>query len=798
MAELRLSGLSTGIDTGKMVEQLMEVNRRRLYMMNRDVEKHQEKRSAISEFQSKLSGLKSAADTLSDSSQLKSFNAKTSDEDFITASASSNAIEGNHSIQVKQLATSDRWIHDGFKYTTSMVGEGTFYLSYNYQEFSITTSDNTTLEGLVGLINSDSENPGINASILKYDDGNDGVYHLVLSGQESGSDYRVMINDSSTEVLTYIDPLKDTNNENISETTKLTELNTYGGTMGDGVTSDRIHITGQQHDGNTAVDYYFDVNEHTTIADVLAEIDDAYSGTVKATLDNGNLVLTDTTSGGSGTTLTAITFEQGATGSAGLTLWNPASVDQTTAGGTASDLAGFEESTFNRVQSAQDSKVRVDDYPDDSMQIQEVQLLTSTANATGGTYELSFRGDSVTLDYDDDFTTIQLQLNNLPSIQAAGNVTVTGTGPNDSSTPLTITFAATAGDVEQITVDDSLLVGGDHTMSTQTIGNDGWISRSTNTIDDAISGITLNLHDTTEDGAGGYDSIEVNLTRDTGALKEKVNGLVEAYNAAIMYIQENTGYDAEEKISRILANEYFVNTIASEIKDPLSGIVTGFDSDDTFTMPSDIGLTFDSDGLLELDESVFNDAIVDDYNGVLSLMGDMKSGKSNRTDIKFYDAGSTTTAGEFEVEVFGDGSSITSAQIRQVGDATWRAATIVGNIVMGDSTFDSNNEPAYPEFNLQIVVDESQTNAGGETAFITVKQGFAGAVEDVLKDILDSRNGSVPISLESVDEKINNIDDRIEQEEARLVNVEKRLIEKFARLERTLSLIQQQMGALSM
>ena len=796
MAELRLSGLSTGIDTGKLIEQLMEVNRRRLYMMQNDVQKHQEKRSAVSEFQSKLTSLKSSSDALSDSSQLRSYKAVTSDEDFITADANSNAIEGNHSVQVKQLATSDRWVHDGFKYPTSLVGTGTLILSYDYQEFSVTTGANTTLEGLVGLINNDSENPGINASILKYDDGNDGVYHLVLSGQESGTDYQVNINSSSTEVHTSNAALEDSNNENISETTKLTELSTYAGTMGDGSTSDRIHVTGLQHDGVTAVDYYFDVNEYTTFADVLAEIEEAYSDTVKATLDNGNLVLTDTTSGASGMTLTAITFEQGIGGSASLSLW--ANVTQTTAGGVAADLAGFEESTFNQVQSAQDSKIRVDGYPGDSMQIQEVQLLTSSANATGGTYDLTFGGVSTTLNFDDDITTVQTALNNLAGIQALGNVTVGGTPPNDSGSAMTITFAATAGDVEQITITSSL-TGGNHTMSTQTTGKDGWISRSTNTVDDVIAGVTLKLHDTTEDGGGGYNSIEVNLTRDTEGLKEKVKGLVEAYNATVMFIQENTKYDAEEKKSGVLANEYFVNTVWSEMKDPLIGLVTGFDSDDPFIMPSDIGLTFDTDGLLEFDESEFDEAIIDDYNGVLALMGATKSGKSDRTDIKFYDAGTSTTAGEYEVEVFGDGSSITSARIRLVGDATWRNATIDGNIVMGDTSIDSTTgEPVYPEYNLHVTVDVSKTLPGGVTAIINVKQGFAGAVEDVLKDILDSEHGRVPISLDSIDTKIENVDKRIEQEEARLVTVEKRLIEKFARLERTLSMIQQQMGALNM
>jgi flagellar capping protein FliD len=316
-------------------------------------------------------------------------------------------------------------------------------------------------------------------------------------------------------------------------------------------------------------------------------------------------------------------------------------------------------------------------------------------------------------------------------------------------------------------------------------------------VDDVISGVTLHLHDTTEDGAGGYDNIEVNLTRDTEALKEKLTGMVEAYNAAVMFIQEKTAYDPEEKRSGVLGHDYSVQTIWSEIKDPFIGLLAGFGEEDTFTSPADIGLTLGADGMLELDSAEFDEAVVDDYLGVLSIIGAMKSGNSDSLDIKFYAAGKDTEAGEYEVEVKGDGSVITSARIKKVGDATWRDATFSGNIVTGDTSADSNGNPVYPEYNLQISVNLSQIN-GTYTANVLVKEGFAGAVEGILEDLLHSTKGRVPISLDSIDELIKNTNDRIDREETRLVSVEKRLIRKFSRLERTLALIQQQMGALSM
>ena len=62
--------------------------------------------------------------------------------------------------------------------------------------------------------------------------------------------------------------------------------------------------------------------------------------------------------------------------------------------------------------------------------------------------------------------------------------------------------------------------------------------------------------------------------------------------------------------------------------------------------------------------------------------------------------------------------------------------TIDGNILKGDLSTDDNNNPTYAEYNLQISVDISTIN-GTETANVLVKEGFAGAIESVLDDLLD-------------------------------------------------------------
>lgn len=74
---------------------------------------------------------------------------------------------------------------------------GAFVYTYDGVTRTINTGDGTTLSDLMGLINNDAENPGVSASILQYDSGS-GIYHLLLSGKNTGADYGITIEASTT------------------------------------------------------------------------------------------------------------------------------------------------------------------------------------------------------------------------------------------------------------------------------------------------------------------------------------------------------------------------------------------------------------------------------------------------------------------------------------------------------------------------------------------------------------------------------------------------------------------------
>jgi len=787
MSPIRLPGLVTGIDTNKLIAQLMALQH---YTLNRYEERQslwEEKKDALNTLETKLSTLRTTLRVLSDAGELHAFSVASSDSDYLTAEASYNAFEGNHTVVINQLANAERWVHTaGEKYAENYVGEGTFVYSYNYKETGITTTATTTLEDLVGLINNDANNPGVTATLLYYN----GAYHLVLNGNEAGTDYQIKINSGDTEVMksnsefTY-------NNDNATLSTKIIDLDQFSGTLDDAdAYTEHIDITdAEDHFGVAIPPAVINITEKTTIGHLISEINDALGGRAKAVFENGKIVLTDSEDGTSGLTITLTWDADG-----GTTLLSGLAISQTNAGtdGVA-DLSGYALSNFTLSQAAQDSKIKVDGFPSTSA-VSEVQTVSLSDNPNSGTYTLTYRGETTTaLIYNDDADTIKAALEALATVNT-DDITVSGS----LSDGMTFTFASSLGDVDLIMINDASLSCDSVSISETTKGSDGYIRRSSNTVDDVIHGVAMHLHAVTDSNGK-----EITLTRDIDSVKEKLNSMINAYNLAVNYIKEKTSYDNVSKVAGVLQGDYTVTDIGSQIRNPLIFRTSGFIIDiDTFLTPGLIGLEIDRDGLLSLDTNVFDEAIAEDYLGALAIIGADKTGSSTSDTVEFYGASSRyTTAGSYDVKVVVSGGVITSAKIKLSTESTYRDATFSAdsNIITGDTTFNDNGDPVYPENGLQLSVDLSQDGTYGtdeNPIVVRVKQGFTGAIEDAIDRVLKTTSGSLQIAQKYADDTLDDLEDKIEDEKKRLDARETRLIMKFARLEATLAAMQTQMAGL--
>jgi flagellar hook-associated protein 2 len=140
--------------------------------------------SAYGTFTAALDTLKLALPALEDPSQLAGFAATVADKNIATATTTSDAVAGQYSLQVNNLATSATMTSAPLASSATGVGTGTLTIAVGGQSTSITIdSTNSSLAGIAAAINSAQNNPGVTASIITTTSGS----RLVLTGTATGA-----------------------------------------------------------------------------------------------------------------------------------------------------------------------------------------------------------------------------------------------------------------------------------------------------------------------------------------------------------------------------------------------------------------------------------------------------------------------------------------------------------------------------------------------------------------------------------------------------------------------------------
>ncbi|MBK8166110.1 MAG: flagellar filament capping protein FliD [bacterium] len=184
MSSVSFSGLATGLDTGSIISQLVELKRAPIYRLQKDKKSYQDQISALGTLKSKLLAVQTAARKLDTASEFSSAKASSSVADNLTATASGTAAPGQYDIVVKTLATAQKLQSQGYASRLDNVGSGTLSITVDGETKSLELVGVTTLEGLAGLINDNFE--GVSASVLNTGTGTE-PYRLVVNGSAAGT-----------------------------------------------------------------------------------------------------------------------------------------------------------------------------------------------------------------------------------------------------------------------------------------------------------------------------------------------------------------------------------------------------------------------------------------------------------------------------------------------------------------------------------------------------------------------------------------------------------------------------------
>lgn len=200
---ITFTGLGSGIDLASILDAQLEAERlRHVAPFERWRSEWEDKISAFQSLNAKLSSLHTTAKALDTESEFFVKGATSTDTDVLSATADSSAVNDSYTLEVNQLAQTEKLTHDGMSSEDAVVNasgaSAQFVYTYNGTTRSITVTDGTTLSTLVRQINNDVQNPGVTASVLNDGSGGSSAWHLVLSGQEPGSGYGITIEAATT------------------------------------------------------------------------------------------------------------------------------------------------------------------------------------------------------------------------------------------------------------------------------------------------------------------------------------------------------------------------------------------------------------------------------------------------------------------------------------------------------------------------------------------------------------------------------------------------------------------------
>ena len=198
------------------------------------------------------------------------------------------------------------------------------------------------------------------------------------------------------------------------------------------------------------------------------------------------------------------------------------------------------------------------------------------------------------------------------------------------------------------------------------------VTRASNTIDDLVEGVTINLRQVSA------TPVTVTTERNVDAAVAKVSKWVEEMNNLLQAAKDLSKYDAEKKKGEPLNGDSTLRGLVGDIVKAVTDTVTGLTG--TYTTAGSIGLESTKDGVLTLDQSALREALGDDFVAVSELFA--RTGTTTDSRLSYIAATDKTQPGTYAVV------ATTAAEVADITGAAYAASAETLTIVSGSLSAD--------------------------------------------------------------------------------------------------------------
>lgn len=258
------------------------------------------------------------------------------------------------------------------------------------------------------------------------------------------------------------------------------------------------------------------------------------------------------------------------------------------------------------------------------------ESFTSTDQNAGKTGYITINGQSVSLDG----KSLDQIRNDINALNAGVSANILKVADNDYR--LVIISKTTGANAFTFDASNSNMTFTEQAGKNAIVSIDGiTIERPTNTISDAIQGVTLEVNN-----ADPSTTVTVTIDRDISAIKDKVKQFVNAYNAVLDEIGKHiTGNTTAGAKNGVLSSDFTLQTVKSNIQNVyLNAELFG------------LGIKINDQNRLEFDETAFDQAISSDFDKATSKLQTFATNMSSQLDRLMDPIDGTLTLKETSLE----------------------------------------------------------------------------------------------------------------------------------------------------
>lgn len=187
------AGIGSGLDLEALISGFVSIEKIPIGVINGRISEANQQLSGVGSLVSLLKTVESSAEGLDETNEVRAVSASSSDESFVTATASDAALLGSYDLRVNQLANAQATASQTYTTNTSgIVGTGAIGITVGTNtQVDIVLTGSEDLDGVAALIN--DSNARVSASVIF--DGSS--YRLMIQGDDVGSANTISFQENS-------------------------------------------------------------------------------------------------------------------------------------------------------------------------------------------------------------------------------------------------------------------------------------------------------------------------------------------------------------------------------------------------------------------------------------------------------------------------------------------------------------------------------------------------------------------------------------------------------------------------